>query len=193
MILLLDNRDSFTFNIAQALGDLGARVRVLSARDTDLATIRALAPERLVIGPGPGTPAGAGCSLAALRELDESLPILGLCRGHQALAVAWGGELKTSHELVHGQTRPVLHDGRGIFTELPNPFDAMRYNSLAVEESSLPQELEISARDEAGEIMALRHRTRPQVGIQFHPESILSDYGERIFAAFLALRAPASA
>ncbi|MAE27944.1 MAG: aminodeoxychorismate/anthranilate synthase component II [Planctomycetota bacterium] len=190
MLLLLDNRDSFTFNIAQAFQVLGQRVRVLPARDTDLATIRALAPQRLVIGPGPGTPREAGCSLAALDELDEALPILGICLGHQALALAWGGSLCTSRELVHGQTRGVLHDGRGLFAGLPNPLHCMRYNSLAVDEASLPPELEVSARDENGEIMALRHRTLPQVGVQFHPESILSEHGERLLAAFLSMEAP---
>jgi para-aminobenzoate synthetase component 2 len=187
MILLLDNRDSFTFNISQALASLGEEVLVLPSHGTDTAAIRLLAPQRIVIGPGPGEPAGAGCCLEVIRELGETIPMLGICLGHQALAVAYGGSLVTSRELVHGQTRPAFHDGRGIFEHLPSPLHCTRYNSLAVNETTLPEELEVSARDERGEIMALRHRTRPLVGLQFHPESILSENGERLLAAFLRM------
>ncbi len=186
MILLLDNRDSFTFNIAHALEELGAKVRV--ARSTELPLAAALdpAPAGIVIGPGPGTPRGAGISEALIRAAGE-IPLLGICLGHQALATAFGGRLRQAHELVHGETRSVHHDGEGLFQGLPSPLHLARYNSLVVDEQNLPADLEVCARDEAGEVAALRHRERPFEGLQSHPESALclENGGRRILANFL--------
>jgi para-aminobenzoate synthetase component II len=171
-ILLLDNRDSFTFNLAQVLGGLGAQVRVRSSRETDLAAIRAEQPNGILVGPGPGRPEAAGCSEDVMRDATLGVPILGVCLGHQALATALGGSWSSASELVHGQSRRVEHDGRGIFKGLPSPLEIARYNSLAVRDEDLPPELEVSAHC-AGEIFGLRHRSRPIESLQGHPESIL--------------------
>ncbi len=184
MILLVENRDSFTFNLVQLLAELGHEVVVRSSRELDVAAVRALAPERVVIGPGPGRPREAGCSESLVRELGPDVAVLGVCLGHQAIGTAFGARLVRSSDLAHGQTRAVEHDGEGVFRGVPSPFFATRYNSLALEEASLPAELVVSARTEHGEVAALRHRSLPLEGVQFHPEAILSEHGRALLANF---------
>jgi len=192
-VLLVDNYDSFTFNVVQYLGELGAHVTVFRNDEIDVAGIRARRPEGLVLSPGPCTPDEAGVTLAAIRELAGSLPILGVCLGHQAIGQAFGGKVVRNVRIVHGKSSPVLHGGLGVFAGLPNPFTAGRYHSLVVERESLPAALEITAWTEAGEIMGLRHRTLDVEGVQFHPESILTEAGKPLLGNWLArLRAPAT-
>jgi len=178
VILLLDNRDSFTFNLEHALQALGAEVHTLRSTDLNPSQIMALEPAGILIGPGPGTPEGAGCIEALVQRLLDPdhppVPTLGVCLGHQALATATGARLTRARELLHGQTRAVEHDGLDLFEALPNPLHLTGYNSLVVDESTLAEEWHVSARNGAGEIEALRHNTRPLVGIQAHPESILA-------------------
>jgi len=183
VILVLDNRDSFTFNLVQALAALGARVEVRSARGLTAADVARLRPERVLIGPGPGRPEEATCSLETLRALD--LPMLGVCLGHQALAVAFGGRVERARELVHGRTVPVEHDGAGVFRGLPSPVRFTRYNSLSVVADGLPDCLRVTARSPDGDVMGLRHRERPLEGVQFHPESLRSERGNELLANFL--------
>jgi len=187
LILVIDNRDSFTFNLVQALQVLGARVQVERAGPLTIAAIRRSNPAGILIGPGPGTPERAGCCERIVREVSD-VPILGVCLGHQALATALGGRLLRDRDLCHGQTRPVRHDGRGVFRGLRNPLELARYNSLTVDEDSLPDELTVSARGPQGDIAGLRHRTRPLEGVQAHPESILcvDRGGSALLANFLA-------
>lgn len=184
MILVLDNRDSFTFNLVQALQVLGQAVEVRAARTSSLTAVRRARPERILIGPGPGTPAAATLSLAVVRTFVDR-PVLGVCLGHQALALALGARVERSPHPLHGSTTPVHHDGRGVFAGLPEPLRAMRYNSLTVVEATVPACLEVSARDAAGEVMGLRHRERPLEGVQFHPESVLSEHGLELLANFV--------
>jgi len=178
VILLLDNRDSFTFNLEHALQALGAEVRTVRSTDLDPSQILAQEPAGILIGPGPGTPQGAGCIEALVQRLldPDHTPVLtlGVCLGHQALATATGARLTRAGQLLHGQTRAVEHDGLGLFEDLPNPLHLTGYNSLVVDESTLAEEWHVSARNGAGEIEALRHNTRPLVGVQAHPESILA-------------------
>ena len=187
MILLLDNRDSFTFNLAQALQSLGQQVEVRSARDTSLAALRRLRPTRLVLGPGPGRPAAAELSLAALRAFSPTLPTLGVCLGFQAIGACFGARVVPSRAPLHGHAVPVQHDGRGLFRGLALPLRCTRYNSLAVSGEDLPDCLEASAHDEHGELMGLRHKSWPLEGVQFHPESVLSEQGAELLANFLTL------
>lgn len=187
MILILDNRDSFTFNIAQYLLELGAEVEVRRSDACTVEEIRSLAPAGVLIGPGPGTPSRAGCSEACLRRLGPELPILGVCLGMQAMASALGGRIVAARELVHGSTRSIEHDGAGVFRGLPSPFQATRYHSLAVDAETCPAELEVSARADDGEIMGLRHRAWPLEGVQFHPEAILSQHGHALLENFLRI------
>jgi anthranilate synthase/aminodeoxychorismate synthase-like glutamine amidotransferase len=183
--LVIDNYDSFTFNLVQYLGELGADVKVYKNDALDVAGIRSLAPEGILISPGPCTPNEAGVSLDLLRELAGTLPILGVCLGHQAIGQAFGGRVVRAARLMHGKTSPILHDGRGVFSGLPSPFEATRYHSLLVERSSLPACLEISAWTSEGEIMGLRHREQAVEGVQFHPESVLTIEGKRLVANWL--------
>ena len=185
MILVLDNRDSFTFNLVQALLSLGAQVLCRRADRIGLEQVRALSPDRILIGPGPGRPEQARLSLEIQRQLAERVPILGVCLGHQTLAVAWGGRVERARSLVHGWAVPVHHDGEGLFRGLPDGLEMARYNSLAVVDRDLPACLEVSARDPGGEILALRHRDCPSTGVQFHPESILSPRGIDLLRNFL--------
>ena len=192
MILLLDNYDSFTYNLYQFLCELGARVRVERNDKITLDEIERLAPERIVISPGPCTPAEAGISVALIQRFGARLPILGVCLGHQAIGAAYGGRVIRAPEVKHGKTSPILHGGQGVLAGLPSPFIATRYHSLIVERSSLPDCLEVTAESEDGLIMAMRHRQHPVEGVQFHPESILTEHGHDLLRTFLSYRVPAT-
>jgi len=185
-IVMIDNYDSFTYNLVQYLGELGAEVIVRRNDAIDLAGVRALRPDAVIISPGPCTPAEAGISVTLLRELAGEVPMLGVCLGHQCMGEAFGGKVIRAGRLMHGKTSPVMHDGRTIFAGIPNPFEAMRYHSLLVEPKSLPKCLEVSARTAEGEIMGLRHRKFPIEGVQFHPESIGTSEGKDLLRNFLA-------
>jgi anthranilate synthase/aminodeoxychorismate synthase-like glutamine amidotransferase len=186
-LLMIDNYDSFTYNLVQYLGELGADVIVRRNDELEVAAARALAPDAIVISPGPCTPAEAGISVPLLRELAGHCPILGVCLGHQCIGAAFGGTVARASRLMHGKTSPVVHDGRTIFAGLSNPFEAMRYHSLLVEKERLPKTLEVSARTAEGEIMGLRHREYPIEGVQFHPESIGTREGKQLLSNFLGL------
>jgi anthranilate synthase/aminodeoxychorismate synthase-like glutamine amidotransferase len=179
-ILVIDNYDSFTFNLVQYLGELGARVDVHKNDAIDVAGIRSRAPDAVLISPGPCTPNEAGVSLDLLHELGADVAILGVCLGHQAIGQAYGGRVVRAPRLMHGKTSPILHDGRGVFAGLSSPFDATRYHSLIVDRATLPDCLEVSAWTAEGEIMGLRHKTHPVEGVQFHPESVLTLQGKRL-------------
>jgi len=190
MLLMLDNYDSFTYNLVQYFGELGEEVTVIRNDALDTAGIRALGAARIVISPGPGTPDDAGVSLRLLQETRGEIPILGVCLGHQAIGQAFGGRVVGARAIMHGKTSPIHHRNEGVFAGLPNPFEATRYHSLIVERESLPQCLEITAwtQTESGEpdeIMGLRHRTLPIEGVQFHPESILTRHGHDLLRNFL--------
>lgn len=187
MILLIDNFDSFVYNLARYFQRLGHETLVVRNTAIDAAGVAELAPAAVVLSPGPCTPREAGCSLEVVRRLHDRLPILGVCLGHQTIAAALGGRIVRAPEPVHGRTSPVHHDGRGIFTGLPSPLTACRYHSLVVEESSLPECLEVCARTDEGIVMAVRHRSLPVIGLQFHPESILTETGYDLLAGFLRL------
>ena len=190
MILVIDNYDSFTYNLVQYLGELGADLRVVRNDAATLDQIAKLSPEKIVISPGPGTPDDSGITLDVIRAFHARTPILGVCLGHQAIGQAFGGRVSRARRQMHGKTSEITHDGKGVFRGLPSPFLATRYHSLAVLDEGFPAELEISARAEDGEIMGLRHRRYPVEGVQFHPESILTDQGKALLRNFLALRAP---
>jgi anthranilate synthase component 2 len=185
MLLMIDNYDSFTFNLVQYLAELGAEVRVVRNDAIDLDGIEALKPDQLMISPGPCDPAQAGISLAAIRHFAGRLPILGVCLGHQAIGEAFGGRIVRAKELMHGKTSPVHHLGQGVFRGLPSPLTCTRYHSLAIERESLPEVLEVTAWTEDGEIMGVRHRSLAVEGVQFHPESILSEQGHELLHNFL--------
>lgn len=187
MILMIDNYDSFTYNLVQYLGVLGADVKVRRNDQTSLEEIEAMGPERLVISPGPGVPQSSGIIVPTVQRFYRQVPILGVCLGHQAVAVAFGGRIVRATKLMHGKVSQIYHNGRGVFRDVPDPFIATRYHSLAVDRKSLPSCLEISARVEDGEIMGLSHRDYPVHGIQFHPESILTKEGMHILENFLSL------
>ncbi len=186
MILIIDNYDSFTYNLVQALGALGARVEVARNDSVTPDEVERLAPERLVISPGPCTPREAGVSNRVISRMAGKIPILGVCLGLQCIARAFGGRIVPARRLMHGKTSRVSHDGAGVFRGLPNPMEAMRYHSLAVEEAGLPAELVVTARAEDGEIMGLRHRAYPIEGVQFHPESYRTEAGIELLRNFLA-------
>lgn len=188
MILMIDNYDSFTFNLVQYLGELGAECQVYRNDEIDLAEMEALRPERLVISPGPCTPAEAGISQKAILKMAGELPILGVCLGHQCIGAAFGGKIVRAKRLMHGKSSLIHHDGRSIFKDLPNPFEAIRYHSLLVERESLPDCLEVSAETKEGEIMGLRHREAAVEGIQFHPESIMTKDGKKLLKNFLNMK-----
>ena len=187
MILMIDNYDSFTYNLVQYLGILGADVEVRRNDQVGLEEIEAMGPERIVISPGPGVPESAGIIVPIIQRFYQRVPILGVCLGHQAVAVSFGGRVIRAARLMHGKISEICHDGRGVFRDVPDPFTATRYHSLAVDGKSLPASLEISANAEDGEIMGLRHRDYPVHGIQFHPESILTREGMHILENFLKL------
>jgi anthranilate synthase/aminodeoxychorismate synthase-like glutamine amidotransferase len=190
MILVIDNYDSFTYNLVQYLGELGATLEVARNDALDVDAVARLAPERIVISPGPGHPDQAGVSLEVIRRLGPTTPILGVCLGHQAIGQAFGATVSRARMQMHGKTSNIHHDDRGVFAGLPNPFVATRYHSLVVLAATVPPDLEITARAEDGEIMGLRHRHYPVEGVQFHPESILTVEGKRLLANFLGVPAP---
>ena len=189
MLLMIDNYDSFTFNIVQYFGELGAEVRVVRNDEIDIAGITALRPRQLVISPGPCTPNEAGVSVEAIKAFAGKLPILGVCLGHQAIGQAFGGRIVHARAVMHGKTSPIHHRGQGVFAGLPEPFEATRYHSLVIEGASLPDCLEVTAwteRDAAiDEIMGVRHRELDVQGVQFHPESILTEHGHQMLKNFL--------
>ena len=190
MLLMIDNYDSFTFNLVQYLQALGAEVRVVRNDAMTVEQIQALAPQRIVISPGPCTPNEAGVSLQVIERLGPTTPILGVCLGHQSIGQAYGGKVVRAGRIMHGKTSPIRHQGRGVFAGLPDGYEATRYHSLVVERGSLPQALEITAwtENEDGsfeEIMGLRHREHPVEGVQFHPESILTEHGHALLKNFL--------
>ncbi len=187
MILMIDNYDSFTFNLVQYLAELGAEVKVARNDEITVPQIRALAPERIVISPGPCTPAEAGVSCDVIRAFGPFLPLLGVCLGHQSIGHVYGGRVVRAGRLMHGKTSPILHHGESVLAGMPQPFDATRYHSLLVERESLPACLRITAETAEGEIMGLQHVEHPVHGVQFHPESILTQDGKRILENFLKL------
>ncbi len=187
MLLMIDNYDSFTYNIVQYFGELGEEVQVYRNDRITLEEIEALKPARLVISPGPCSPEEAGISVAAIRHFAGKIPILGVCLGHQSIGAAYGGKVVRSVSLMHGKTSPIHHNGRGLFAGLPNPFSATRYHSLVVERESFPACLEITAWVDNGEVMGLEHTSLPIWGVQFHPESILTEGGMQILKNFLEM------
>jgi anthranilate synthase/aminodeoxychorismate synthase-like glutamine amidotransferase len=187
MILMIDNYDSFTYNLVQYLEEIGTPVNTVRNDAIGIDQIEALEPAAIVISPGPGGPKDAGISLAAIRRFSGRLPILGVCLGHQAVAEAFGGKIIGAQRLMHGKTSTITGDGQGVFSGIGKPFQAMRYHSLAVERQSLPECLTITAESEDGEIMGLRHKTHPTEGIQFHPESIMTTIGKRLLRNFVKM------
>lgn len=187
MLLMIDNYDSFTYNLVQYFGELGEDVRVFRNNKITVAEIEALKPSRIVISPGPCTPMEAGVSVQTIKHFGGKIPLLGVCLGHQCLAAAFGGEVVRAERLMHGKTSKIRHDGKTIFQGLPNPFDATRYHSLIVKRDTLPGCFEISAETAEGEIMGLRHRILGIEGVQFHPESILTPVGKDLLRSFLKL------
>jgi len=187
MLLMIDNYDSFTYNLVQYLGELGQDVHTVRNDAITLDQIERLAPERIVISPGPCTPNEAGISVPLLRHFAGRLPILGVCLGHQAIGAAFGGRIVRARELMHGKTSLIEHTGKGVFQGLPSPFTVIRYHSLAIERASLPDCLEVTATTADGEIMGVRHRELPIEGVQFHPESILTEHGHALLRNFLRI------
>ncbi len=187
MILVVDNYDSFTYNLVQALGALGADLQVRRNDDVSVDSVRAMEPEAVVLSPGPGRPETAGCCVDLVREMGDQTPLLGVCLGHQALGMAFGAEIELAPEVVHGKTTLVEHDGSQLFEALSSPLEAARYHSLVVSSRRLPPELEVTARAPNGLIMAMRHRRRPLFGVQFHPESIATPEGPMLLQNFLTL------
>ena len=185
MIVIIDNYDSFTYNIVQTIGSWGAQVKVFRNDMVDVASIEALQPDRLLISPGPCTPVKAGISIEAIRYFAGKIPILGVCLGHQSIGEAFGGITVRASRIMHGKTSLISHDGRGVFTGLPSPFEAMRYHSLMLDEKTLPECLEITAESDQGELMGIRHKELPIEGVQFHPESIMTPDGVDLLKNFL--------
>ncbi len=190
MILLIDNYDSFTYNIYQFMCELGAEVEVLRNDEATIEEIDLMAPERIVVSPGPKTPSEAGVSVDAIRHFSPRIPVLGVCLGHQCVGQAFGGAVVPAGEIMHGKTSLVHHDGRGVFAGLPSPFQAIRYHSLAIDRDCLPEDLQVSAWTEQGVIMGVRHADHPVEGVQFHPESIKTEHGKALLRNFIELPPP---
>ncbi|MBP1996148.1 aminodeoxychorismate/anthranilate synthase component II [Paenibacillus eucommiae] len=186
MILVVDNYDSFTYNLVQYLGEIGQQVEVRRNDEIDLVGIEDMKPDHILISPGPCTPNEAGISLALIEHFKGRIPILGVCLGHQAIGQAFGGDVIKAERLMHGKTSPIYHDGKTLFEGLPSPFTATRYHSLIVKAETLPECLEVSARTAEGEIMGLRHKEYLIEGVQFHPESIITDHGHQMLRNFIA-------
>ena len=193
MVLMIDNYDSFTYNLVQYLRELKAQVEVHRNDRISLEEIRAMQPERIVLSPGPCTPAEAGICCDVIRAFGAGTPLLGVCLGHQCIGAAYGGKIVRAARLMHGKTSPIHHDGRTLFGGLPNPFEATRYHSLLIERESLPASLAVSAETVEGEIMGVRHRNHPVEGVQFHPESVLTQAGKMLLQNFLIQPAPVAA
>lgn len=185
MILVIDNYDSFTYNLVQYLGELGEEIKVYRNDEIDIAGIETQAPDHILISPGPCTPDDAGITLDVISHFKGIIPIFGVCLGHQAIGQAFGGKVVRAERLMHGKTSDILHSGKSVFEDLSNPFTATRYHSLIVERETLPDELEITAWTAEGEIMGLRHKHYPVEGVQFHPESIITDHGHQMLRNFL--------
>ncbi|MDO8703866.1 MAG: aminodeoxychorismate/anthranilate synthase component II [Sulfuricaulis sp.] len=185
MLLMIDNYDSFTYNLVQYLGELGEDVRVYRNDQITVPEIEKLKPDRIVISPGPRTPNEAGVSVETIQKLGGKFPILGVCLGHQSIGQAYGGKIVRAKQLMHGKTSMIHHKGQGVFQGLPDPFEATRYHSLVIERESIPEVLEVTAWTDDGEIMGVRHKTLPVEGVQFHPESILTQHGHELLANFL--------
>ncbi|GJM41548.1 MAG: hypothetical protein DHS20C20_18300 [Ardenticatenaceae bacterium] len=184
MLVVIDNYDSFTYNLVQYLGELGQEIKVFRNDQVTLEEIRALNPDHIVISPGPGDPDDGGISLDVLREFGQKTPIFGVCLGHQCIGQAYGGKVVRAPRLMHGKVSKVYHNGGGVFSGVPSPFNATRYHSLIVEEP-IPEDLEVTAFTSQGEVMGVRHKEYPTVGVQFHPESILTEHGKRILQNFI--------
>jgi anthranilate synthase component 2 len=185
MLLMIDNYDSFTFNLVQYFGELGAEVKVVRNDELGVAEVERLAPSHIVLSPGPCTPNEAGITLQTIERLAGRIPILGVCLGHQAIGQAFGGKVVRAKQVMHGKVSRIRHDGRGVFANVENNFVATRYHSLVVEQGSLPACLEVSARSEDGEIMGLRHKELPVEGVQFHPEALLTEHGHAMLKNFI--------
>ena len=187
MILLLDNYDSFTYNIYQYMSELGAEVKVIRNDKISLSEIKDLNPEKIVVSPGPCTPQKAGISNDVIKTFGENIPVLGVCLGHQCIGESFGGIVMGAGEIMHGKTSLIHHDGKGVFLGIPSPFMAIRYHSLVIQNETLPDELEVSAWTDNGIIMGVRHKSLPVEGIQFHPESIMTEYGKELLSNFLKI------
>ena len=185
MLLMIDNYDSFTYNLVQYLGELGEEVKVARNDEISLEEVVAMGPQRIVLSPGPCTPSEAGITLEIIGKLAGRIPILGVCLGHQAIGQAFGGKVVRARQVMHGKTSQIEHSGQGVFRGLPTGFAATRYHSLVIERSSVPECLEITAQSEDGEIMGVRHRQYPVEGVQFHPEAILTEHGHQLLKNFL--------
>jgi anthranilate synthase/aminodeoxychorismate synthase-like glutamine amidotransferase len=185
MILVIDNYDSFTYNIVQYLGELGADIQVVRNDEVSVDDILAKKPTHILISPGPCSPKEAGISVDTIQKLAGKIPILGVCLGHQSIGYAFGGDIVRAGKLMHGKTSQISHDGKGVFKGMPNPFRATRYHSLVIKKETLPKDLEVTATSEDGEIMGVRHKTLPVEGVQFHPESILTEDGKKLLKNFL--------
>lgn len=185
MILVIDNYDSFTYNIVQYLGELGADIEVARNDEVSVADILAKKPSHILISPGPCSPKEAGISVDVIQQIAGKIPILGVCLGHQSIGYAFGGDIIRAKQLMHGKTSQISHDGKGVFQGLPNPFRATRYHSLVIKKETLPKDLVVTATSEDGEIMGVRHKTLPVEGVQFHPESILTESGKALLKNFL--------
>ncbi len=187
-ILMIDNYDSFTYNLVQYLGELGQELMVYRNNKVTLAQVKRMKPDRIVISPGPGSPKDAGVSNEVIRELGPTIPLLGVCLGHQCIGAIFGGTVERNFRLMHGKTSPIYHDGSGVFKGLPSPFEATRYHSLVVKRDGFPSVLKVTAETKEQEIMGLQHRTFPIYGVQFHPESILTKVGKQLLQNFLKIK-----
>ncbi len=185
MILVIDNYDSFTYNLVQYLGEMGVEIKVARNDELTIAEILKMKPDHLMISPGPCSPKEAGISVDIIKKLGGKIPILGVCLGHQSIGYAYGGDIVRAKKLMHGKTSEISHDGKGVFVGMPNPFKATRYHSLAIKKETLPDCLVVTAQSEDGEIMGVRHKTLPVEGVQFHPESILTESGRILLRNFI--------